>query len=372
MKDAAIILGDSLLRTPYGKTAHGLLRQSERFSIVGVVEHEKGSGDAGDLIGVSPIGIPISPTVEGAIAAAPVNPTWAIVGIATPGGIMTPGVRSLVLSAAKNGLSIVNGLHEFVADIREVANLAKEKGAQIIDLRRPKRPSEMSPWTGQICALPTVRIAVLGTDCIVGKRTTAGIIVQAVRSRGISSEMIFTGQTGWLQGADFGFFLDATINDFVAGEMEAALIACAKHKAPAVMIIEGQSSMQNPSTPCGAEIILSGAVHGVVIQHAPGRRAFCGYDTLPMRPSLETEIGILQAYRKPLLGICLNFADAADISAVQYVDALKARYQVPVLDPMKDIVDPIIDSIVSLVREISARNLDLPKDTPPRAHEPSG
>jgi uncharacterized NAD-dependent epimerase/dehydratase family protein len=349
MKDAAIILGDSLLRTPYGKTAHGLLRKSERFSIVGVVEYETGCGDAGDLIGRSLIGIPISPTVEDAIAAAATNPTWAIVGIATPGGVMTPGVRSLVLSAAKNGLSIVNGLHEFVADISEVANLAKEKGSQIMDLRKPKKAIEMSPWTGQICALPSVRIGVLGTDCIVGKRTTADSIVQGLRARGIPSEMIFTGQTGWLQGANFGFFLDATINDFVAGEMEAALIACAKHKAPAVMVIEGQSSMQNPSTPCGAEIILSGAVHGVVMQHAPGRKAFCGYDTLPMRPSLETEIDILQAYRKPLLGICLNFTDAADVSAVEYVDALKARYQVPVLDPMKDIIDPVIDSIASLV-----------------------
>jgi uncharacterized NAD-dependent epimerase/dehydratase family protein len=48
MKEAAIILGDKRLRTPYGKTAHGLLRKSDRFSIVGVVEAGGEGRDAGE------------------------------------------------------------------------------------------------------------------------------------------------------------------------------------------------------------------------------------------------------------------------------------------------------------------------------------
>jgi uncharacterized NAD-dependent epimerase/dehydratase family protein len=360
MKEAAIILGDQLLRTPYGKTAHGLLRKSERFSIVGVVEADGVVGDAADLIGAAPFGIPLIESVERALSVARERPTWAIIGVATPGGKMSRVVEALALSAAKNGLSIINGLHDYLADHKDVLAAAKTHGAHIIDLRRPKKPSEMSYWTGNIYKLATPRIAVLGTDCIVGKRTTAGTIVSGLRARGIASEMIYTGQTGWLQGADYGFLLDATLNDFVAGEMEAALLACAKAKNPDVMVIEGQSSMQNPSTPCGAEILLSGAVHGAVLQHAPGRRAFCGFGKLDVGPSLETEIDILSAYNKSLLGICLNFSEANHLDRNQYVAELEKRYGVPVVDPLQEAIDPILNSIQALMENLGwlPRNVD--------------
>ena len=134
MKEAAIILGDSLLRTPYGKTAHGLLRKSDRFQIVGVVEFEMGTGDAGALIGELSLEIPLTGSVEAALTVAPVKPTWAIVGIASPGGKMSPTLRSLVLSAANNGLSIINGLHDKVAEDAEIAAAVARHAAKIIDI----------------------------------------------------------------------------------------------------------------------------------------------------------------------------------------------------------------------------------------------
>jgi uncharacterized NAD-dependent epimerase/dehydratase family protein len=355
MKQAAIILGDHLLYTPYGKTAHGLLRNSDRFSIVGVVEPERGSGDAGDLIGVAPVGIPLTRSVESAISAASERPSWAIIGIATPGGKMSATLRNLALSAATTGLSIVNGLHDHLVDDKDILTAARAHNAQIIDLRKAKKPSEMSYWTGRICKLPTVRIAVLGTDCIVGKRTTANMIVSGLRARGLASEMIYTGQTGWLQGADYGFILDATINDFISGEMESALLACARDTNPDVMVIEGQSSMQNPSTPCGAEIILSGDVHGVVLQHAPGRGAFSGFSSLlGKRPCLKTEVRIVAAYEKPLIGICLNFSEAKGLCKERYIEQLIDRYHVPVVAPLLEPIEPILDPISNLTRAVAA------------------
>jgi uncharacterized NAD-dependent epimerase/dehydratase family protein len=350
MKEAAIILGDELLRTPYGKTAHGLLRKSDRFQIVGVVGSGEQMGDAGELIGAPAIGVPLTNSVTNALAVARTQPAWAIVGIATPGGKISPKLRSLVLSAARNGLSVVNGLHDQIADDDEIAAVVARNEGRIIDLRRVKKPSEMIYWTGQIYSIATPRVAVLGTDCIVGKRTTAWMIVSALRERSIAAELIYTGQTGWLQGADYGFVLDATINDFITGELEAALLACARDKNPHVMIIEGQSSMHNPSTPCGAEIIVSGDVHGIVLQHVPGRKSFRGYGTLAdRRPSLEIEIGLILAYRVPLLGICLNFSEFEGIDREGYMAALKARYQVPVAAPLSGGLDCIVDGVEGLI-----------------------
>ena len=77
------------------------------------------------------------------------------------------------------------------------------------------------------------------------------------RGSGIHTELIYTGQTGWMQGARFGFVLDATPNDFVSGELEHAILACDAALSPDLIIIEGQSGLRNPSGPCGAELLLS-------------------------------------------------------------------------------------------------------------------
>lgn len=351
MKTPAVILGDGQLRSPYGKTAHGLLRQSDRFEIVGVVEtpSDSASDDAGILIGQPSIGIPLFASIERAIQAACIAPQWAIIGIATPGGKMNPSLRGLALSAVRLGLSVVNGLHDHLSDDPEIVAAAQTAKVELLDLRKMKRPSEMSYWTGQVCQLAATRIAVLGTDCIVGKRTTANLLVAALRARGLLAELIYTGQTGWLQGAEFGFVLDSTINDFVSGELETALLRCAKEKNPDVMIIEGQSSMQNPSTPCGAEIILSADVHGAIIQHAPGRKFFSGFSTLRKSPSLEAEIRILGAYGTPLVGLSLNFSEVAETNPDSYKAALRRRYGVPVVAPLEEPIDALVDSVEAMV-----------------------
>ena len=48
----------------------------------------------------------------------------------------------------------------------------------------------------------------MGTDCAVGKRTTTRWLMEACNQAGIKTEMIFTGQTGWMQSRhDYGFYL---------------------------------------------------------------------------------------------------------------------------------------------------------------------
>jgi uncharacterized NAD-dependent epimerase/dehydratase family protein len=361
MKQTAILLGDELLRTPYGKTAHGLLRRSDRFEIVAVACVGAQPGDAGLLIEAPPLGIPLVGSAAEALAVARIRPEWAIVGIATPGGRMPPRLRSLVLSAAREGLSIVNGLHDALADDPEIVAAAARQGRQLVDLRKIKKPSQMRYWTGKVYDSSTTRVAVLGTDCIVGKRTTAWLIVSALRERACAAEFIYTGQTGWLQGAEYGFVLDATINDFITGELEAALLACERDKRPDVMVIEGQSSMQNPSTPCGSELLLGGGVHGVVLQHAPGRRHFNGYGALAgRRPSLDTEIELIAAYRVPLLGICLNFSEFDGLSREAYMLELRSRYKVPVADPLHGALDGIIANVIKVIERSSRRQADCP------------
>lgn len=101
--------------------------------------------------------------------------------------------------------------------------LAKEYEVSLTDVRKPKSRENLSFWSGEIYKVTSPIIAVLGMDCAMGKRTTARLLTQMCRANGLKAEMIFTGQTGWLQGGKYGFIFDSTLNDFVSGELKMPL-----------------------------------------------------------------------------------------------------------------------------------------------------
>ena len=217
-----------------------------------------------------PRGIPIFRTLSEALARLPEKPDYAIVGVATHGGRLTPEIRAALGEAVDAGLSVVNGLHEFAAEDPELAEAARRHGVTITDVRNAGPKSCLHFWTGEALGLQVPRVAVLGTDCALGKRTTTRMLAEACRGAGLRAEWIATGQTGWLQGAPFGIVFDALPNDFVTGELEHAIVSCAKALTPDLILIEGQSALRNPSGPCGSELILAAGAKGVVLQHAPG------------------------------------------------------------------------------------------------------
>ena len=128
----------------------------------------------------------------------------------------------------------------------------------------------------------------LGTDCALGKRTTARFLLEACRAVGLSTELIYTGQTGWMQGAPFGFILDSVPNDFVSGELEHAIVSCWKERRPELILLEGQSALRNPSGPCGSEFLaLRRAPPGSSSSTPPAGRTTKGSrsSASPSRPS---------------------------------------------------------------------------------------
>lgn len=90
------------------------------------------------------------------------------------------------------------------------------------------------------------------------KEVLSDFLLDGCKAAGLKAEMIFTGQTGWMQSGKYGFVLDSTYNDFVSGELEHAIVACYEHEKPDVIFLEGQSSLRNPSGPCGSELLISG------------------------------------------------------------------------------------------------------------------
>ena len=132
--------------------------------------------------------------------------------------------REVLLGAMAQGISIVNGLHEFLNEDAEFAAAALAHGVTILDVRRPRAKKDLRMFSGRIEEVTCPRIAVLGTDGAIGKRTTATILTRALNEHGISAVLVGTGQTGIIQGARYGVALDAIPCQFCSGEMEAAVV----------------------------------------------------------------------------------------------------------------------------------------------------
>jgi uncharacterized NAD-dependent epimerase/dehydratase family protein len=346
MLESAIVLAEGHLRSGEAKTAHGMVRGPARWRIAGVIDSSCAGADAGELLDGRRRGIPVFGSLADALARLPERPQWCVIGVATHGGRLPEELRATLYEAAEAGLSIANGLHELVSDDARIAATVASKGACIVDIRKPRPVRELAFWTGAALRLAPPRVAVLGTDCALGKRTTAQLLVAECRRRGLRAEMVYTGQTGWLQGTRHGFVLDATPNDFVAGELERALLECAREEDPEVVFLEGQSALRNPAGPCGAELLLSAGARWAVLQHAPARRCYDGTEELGCEiPPLADEIALLRHYRAEVLGVALNSEGLSPEAARSAARALESELGLPVVLPLEEGVGRIVERL---------------------------
>ncbi len=360
MMGAAVILTNGGLDHVDGKTAHGLIRGTRRFDIKAVIDFRHAGGDAGEVLDGVRRNIPIYADLDAYTAAHGEPPDFAIIGVALCGGKLDAEWQEIAMDALKRGISIVNGLHMHLSEIPRFSQAAAGSGARILDIRKSKPFEELHFWSGAIYGMNIPRIAVLGTDCAAGKRTTSQLMMAVCARRGIHAEMIYTGQTGWLQGSRYGFILDATLNDFVSGEIEAAIVQCGREAHPDLIIVEGQSSLRNPSGPCGSEMILSGNIKGVVLQHTPFRRCFDGTDAIGcLLPDIESEIKLIEMYGSRVIAVTLNGEGGSREDLTALGRKLEANIGVPAILPL-DAAPGGMDRILPVLEDFMKRHDQLP------------
>ncbi len=344
----AVILTNGLLATNNAKTAHGLLNFSRRFNIKGVIDTNSAGKDAGEAIGRKRNGVPVVSNIQEFIAQYEI-PEYAIIGMATKGGVLPKDFYPTIKEILSLGIHLVNGLHEPLSEIGEFREVAYEHGDIIYDIRKSKTFKDLHFWTGKVKEITSKKIAVLGTDCALGKRTTSKMLEDVLNEKGVKSEMIYTGQTGWMQGANYGFLFDATANDFISGELEHALYECWKNEKPEVLIMEGQSGLRNPSGPCGSEFIISGAADGVILQHSPVRTKFKGIESYPAdMPDILEEAKLIEILGSPVIGLCINTMDMTEADLEPYREKLSERTDLPIVFPFFESLDPIAEAIIKL------------------------
>lgn len=352
MKSNAILITGGYLDTISAKTAHGLIRGTDRFNILGVIDSKHVGKDAGEVLDGKKRNIPVFESLRDFSRHSKVEAKYCIIGVATKGGVVPESLRLILREALEHGYGLINGLHEYISDIPELSDLARQKGVEIIDVRKPKKIKDLHFWSGKIKEVKCPKIAVLGTDCALGKRTTTRFLVEAMRKAGYKAEMIYTGQTGWMQGAKYGFVFDSTLNDFISGEMEHAVYTCYQEAKPDIIFIEGQSSLRNPSGPAGAEWIVSSDANAVVLQHNPARKHYKDMDFYPaFVADPKDEIELIRIYGAPTVAVTLNTAKMEEAEAREYARKYQQQLGLPVILPLEDGVESLVPLFEAMIKK---------------------
>ncbi len=335
-----LILAEGFSGDPhYGKTARGVLAYGER-PVVAIVDSTRA--------GETQSGVPIVASVEDALA---FEPETALVGVATAGGRFPPAWRELLKSAIGNGLNLENGLHQFLADDEELAELAAARSVELRDLRRP--PAGLNVPTGANLSQPTRNVLTVGSDCAIGKMTVSLELDRAARARGIESRFVPTGQTG-IAIAGWGIAVDAVVSDFIAGAAE-QLVVEGHERGGELLFVEGQGAITHPAySGVTLGLVHGSAPHAFVLCHQAGSTEVDGYPGHPLLPLPELvelhERISLRARPARVAAIALNTrALPGDDAARAAIARAEAETGLPGDDPVRFGPDRILDAVLAAI-----------------------
>lgn len=335
-----------------GKTANGLIRHSEMYRILSVIDSEQAGFDTGTLLDNRQNGIPVYRDLAESLKHAGDLPDYFIFGMAPASGMLSTHERGIVLSAIGLGMNIVNGLHEFLNDDPEFSAACFASNVSILDIRKPRPKKDLRMFSGRIHEVSCPRIAVLGTDCAIGKRTTATVLARALNDAGLKTVLIGTGQTGLIQGARYGIALDAVPSQFCAGELEATIVEAFETEQPDVILIEGQGSLSHPAFSTTSFILRGSCPHAVVLQHAPARVARCDFEQMPM-PLPASEINLIQTFADTrVIGLTINHELMSDTDVTSVIEHYERELKIPATDALTRSPQRLLDMVFAAFPEL--------------------
>lgn len=327
-KRSWLILADGYLTARNAKTAHGVVRYS-KDDVAAILDRDHAGKSVLDVMPELERDVPIVASVAEGLA---LGPTSFLLGVATPGGWMPEHWKAWIVEAIEGGLEVVNGLHTFLADDPDLVRLAEKHGTRLWDVREP--PPGIPLFSGRSLEIPQKVVLTVGSDCAVGKKTTALELTAAANAAGTPTEFVATGQTGVLI-AGRGIVVDRVITDFVAGAAE--MLVCDAAPSTEVLIVEGQGSLWHPAYSAVTLGLLHGsAPHALVMCHQAGRDAIeePPYTRLPPLPELIETYELMASANRPAKVACvvLNCHELSGDEARDAVEAVERETGLPTGD----------------------------------------
>ena len=338
-----------------GKTANGLVRHSEKYEILSVIDSRQAGVDAGEFLDGTPNGIPVLASLDAAVAAAGFVPDYLICGVAPADGLLSTAQRLVLLDGISRGMHVINGLHEFLNEDAEFVAASLLANVTITDIRRPKETKDLHLFSGRIFDVTCPRIAVLGTDGAIGKRTTATLLVQALNAVGIRTVMVGTGQTTLIQGGKYGAALDALVPQFISGEVENQVVLAFENEDPDLIVVEGQGALSHPAYLTSGHILRGSRPAAVIVQHAPKREVLGDFPMVAM-PTAASEVRLIEAFADTkVIGITVNHEHMTDVEIGEAIETLELELGLPATDPLTRPLDRLVDMVLLAFPELEAR-----------------
>ncbi len=364
------ILAEGCFHTSQAKTATGVIRYGN-WIISSIIDSANQGKTVKEVTAIENTA-PVVTDIKAALTLNP-KPKALLIGIAPVGGALPPEWRPILEEAITNGLDIISGLHFFLNDDFELAQLAEKHKVKLWDIRNPDiySASAKQSVTTQKPRPENIKvITMVGSDCNIGKMCVALELDRLAKKQGLNSAFVATGQTGIMISGN-GIPIDGIISDFAAGAMENAIeeviesnIVIARSAQHDVAIqnnkqfiwIEGQGSLIHP----GYSGVTLSLLHGsnpdaMILCHKPDRiKVYNQYDiTIPSLTKLieiyeNATQWITNDGKTPakVIGIALNTSAYLEAEAQELISNAKAETKLPVTDPIRygveDLLNPLL------------------------------
>ncbi len=306
---------DDTLATLYGKMGSGVLRYASN-PVTCVIDTKHPGKRLHDIINYGS-DCPIVATVEEAIV---LGAEVIIPGMAPAGGRLPEHLKMEIDTAVAAGLSVVNGLHEYLAD--HYSSLRDDQW--IWDLR--KEPAGLPIASAQAALLNNQRVLMIGTDMAVGKMTVGLELLKAAKQQSRNCAFLATGQIGIIISGK-GIPLDAIRVDFAAGAVENLVM---QEKDKELLIIEGQGSLLHPGSTSTLPLLRGACPTHLVMCHKAGKKHLHEGERFIIPPIAELcklyeDVAAMQGlYPRPkTIAIALDTSELNEGQALRHIKSIQ-------------------------------------------------
>jgi uncharacterized NAD-dependent epimerase/dehydratase family protein len=328
------------------KTANSCIRYTPE-RVVAVIDSRRAGRTSQDVLGFGG-DIPVVATVAAGLER---KPTALLIGVAPQGGKLPDEWRAMILAAIDAGLEVWSGLHTFLGADPEFAARAAKRKVEIHDLRRP--PADLTVAMGRVRKLDATVVLTVGTDCNIGKMTSALQIRDGLKARDREVRFAGTGQTGILIEG-WGTAVDAVIADFIAGAAERLVLAASK--GADIVLVEGQGSIIHPGYSGVTVGLMHGSLPNAMVMCAQPSRLHIGNNPWIVIPPLPEFIRmhemLVQHLRPaPVIAVSLNTYDLSVRAARAAIEKTRRQTGLPTTDPVRFDAEPVVEAIDSFHRK---------------------
>lgn len=330
---------EGALGEPEGKMGYGLLRYSPH-AIVCVVDSRYAGHDQREITGI-PRSVPVVASLEEARAC---GADVLVLAIAPSGGLLPAEWRPAVDEAVERGFSLVNGLHDRLAE--RYRNL--RPGQFVWDIR--VEPPGLGVATGRAARLPNRRVLMIGADMAIGKMTAGLEIDACARARGLRTAFVATGQIGIAIRGE-GVPLDAIRVDYACGAVERQVL---RHAGAELIVVEGQGALNHPGSTSSLPLLRGACPTHLVFCARAGQTHLKRLPDIPIPPlrqlfdlweQLATTCGLFPAAR--VAGVALNTAGLSEEEATRISLRLEDELALPVVDPVREGAGRLLDAVLA-------------------------